>query len=1056
MIGFDTSQLAALALNPRQHARVLGAPGTGKSTVLVEAYARTRQLHGFDERDVLVLAPNRMVAGITRAALEKRVDRAIGGTPVRTFVSFAFALLAQVAAAEGTNTPRLLTGTVQDEVLQTVIESAIATRASGAAPTGRFSEEVLRSPMFRAEIREFWRVIDDCGLDLKTLPGELAEIHARRTRLVETELPADELIERWQEAVSIVTDLSLALAAGRPDELSSSALLRAAAADVSEGRVAAPRLLLVDDAQEVGEGELGLLAACAAAGSRIWAFGDPDTATSVFRGERTRITAGLVSELARRNPSLGTTESENTVTLRTVHRHGELLRGFTRELTARIGTAGTGEHRAAVSAETAGEERIDFVAATSAAEQIGIVAHRMRARRLGVDGTPAVDWNEMAVVCRSRTDVARVSRGLAGHQVPTSASAGGMVLREHQIVRDLIRLLQAALELQPMTAPEVLQLLSGPAGGIDPIAVRRLRGALLLQERREARDEEREPRSTDDVLLEAFRDPGVAPAIDSAGGRALRRLGRISAAGERVNAAGGTARETLWAIWDSTGLSARWQTAALEGRGARADEAHRSLDAVMELFFVLQRHEEQNSDQPVGELLTELLESSVAEDSLARRSARDSVTITTPQGMIGREFALVAIIGPEDGVWPNTRARGSLIGGVAFERWMRGAGAASPSYQDTIHDELRLFAQACSRATRELLVVAISDEEHHPSPFFRLGRAHQRDSLPSSRLTLRGVTATMRRRLTSDLNDTAALASLAVIAEAGAPGAHPNEWYGVLPPSTSAPLVELGGDKPVPVRPSQLETVERCPLDWVVSVLGGDRGELQASLGTLVHHAFETARDADVDELLRVIDEQWHKLDFDATWESERMRITTARMAAGLAEYLQDFESSDRELLGRETGFSIELGIAELRGTADRLELRRTETGGEITVLDLKTGATAPSKPQAELHPQLQAYQLGIIRAAFAIERDADLDGARSGGARLLFVHPDAAKDRGFIERVQQPLSAEAEEELVSRVLDAAETMAGNAFLARVEHHCSDRFQPGACRLHIIPAVSRA
>ena len=1098
MIQIDPSQRRVLALRRDRHARILGAPGSGKSTMLIEAYAAVLEQSDLSENDVLVLAPSRLSATGVRSGIEARTRRPLGGTPVRTPASLAYALLGQAAAIDGDPAPRLLTGTVQDEAIAAVIERRLGAPApdahasvSGAA-TAALAPEVLRSPAFRAELREFWRVIDDFDLDPAELLARLAGLSGVAAREALTDAPDEQLLGSWAAALQLIAEAAERLTAERPSESSASALLRAASRELRSGRARPPRLLLVDDAQELGEGQLALLAACAAAGSRVWAFGDPDTATATFHGERSRILTDLHGEFARRG-SPG--DAEQLVVLERVHRHCAELRAFVRGLTARVGASGVGGQRAAEAAsEDAGAETLTFTRVGSPSEQIGVIAYRLRRRRLGLDGpedapvrsvasssrgAAPLKWGAMAVICRSRAEAARVARGLAAHQVPTGIAAGGLVLREHRVVRDLIRLLQHALGLDPLDAAGVLTLLSGPLGGLDPVAVRRLRGALMLQERREAREEQREVRETEALVLHAFAHPGDHPAVDSRGGRALRRLGRIAAAGATDHAASGTPRETLWALWSTTGLSDEWQHEALNGRGARSEEAHRSLDAVMGLFFALQRHEEQASEQAIGQLLDELLENAVPEDSLAQRAQRDAVTVTTPQGAIGREFELVAVVGVQDGAWPNTRARGSLLGTIALERWLRGAEARDPSRRDTIHDELRLFAQACARARSELLVVAIGDEDHHPSPFFAFGRDHLRTGLPSSRLTLRGATSTMRRRLVADPGDAEALASLAALARAEAPGAHPEEWYGVMPASSSAPLHDLeASEQRVPVSPSQMERAETCPLDWVIGTLGGSASSVAMNLGTLVHHAFENAEGSDAEQLLDTVMQEWRKLEFDAEWEAERARGTAAAMAQGLAAYLREFASSDRELLGRETGFSIPLGRAELRGTADRLEGRRTEAGLEVSVLDLKTGARPPSGPETERHAQLQAYQLGVVMGAFAIAGGTESDGgsphddapyddapgedaafgapAVVGGARLLYVHPDATRGGGFVERAQQPLGDEAREVFVQRVSEIAEVMADRSFTARVEHHCSDPFSPGDCRIHIIPAVSHS
>jgi RecB family exonuclease len=251
-----------------------------------------------------------------------------------------------------------------------------------------------------------------------------------------------------------------------------------------------------------------------------------------------------------------------------------------------------------------------------------------------------------------------------------------------------------------------------------------------------------------------------------------------------------------------------------------------------------------------------------------------------------------------------------------------------------------------------------------------------------------------------------------------------------------------------------MERAEECPLDWVIGSLGGGASTVSMSLGTLVHHAFETAQGHDVQELLEKIESEWRKLPFDADWESERMRGTAAAMAAGLASYLREFDGSDRELVGRETGFSVPLGRAELRGKVDRVESRLGATGTEVTVVDLKTGAKPPSGPETQRHAQLQAYQLATALGAFT--DGIGPEGTVSGGARLLFVHPEATKGGGFVERAQAPLDDEARSEFAQRVAEIAEVMAASSFTARVEHHCSDAFSPGDCRIHIVPAVSRS
>lgn len=1072
MINFDTSQQQVLDLDPAKHARVLGAPGTGKTRLLVEAFAKHAETSQFSEGDLLVLAPNRLVAAELRTAIERRLGRAMGGTPVRTAPSLAFAFLQRRAALEGVVPPRLLTGTAHDEVIDTVLREVIASQSEQTLP---FPPEVLLSEAFRSELRELGRVLDDFAIE----PGDLA---ARVSREAMSAQVSASIFEQWSGALTLLEQVQQRLARDRSGEYTSSAMLRAACEVVrSEENLQLPSLVLVDDAGELGEGPLALLAALADRGASVWVFGDPDIATGAFHGERAKVLANLCTELNRRseqNYSSSSQKSEQVVVLNAVHRHGPLVRDLVRSLSDRVGTAGVGQQRlaeavadrASDTAETRSSavEQVRFATATTLAEQAGIVAHRLRSAHLGLGGATPTPWSQMAVICRSRGDVKRVSRLLSGHQVPSNIAAGGIVLREHQLVRELTRLLQHVLGIAPLGSNGVLEILGGAVGGLDPIAMRRLRGALRLQEVQTAYAEGRAAVSTDDLVFEAFALPGDRPIIDQRGARRLRRLATLTAAAQAVHQAGGTPREVLWELWQGTGLAEELQTQALDSRSARSEDAHQALDAVVGLFFTLQRHEEQDSDLPIAQVLEELLSSSVPQDTLAAQSQREVVTVTTPQGVIGREFDIVCVLGLQDGAWPNLRARGSLLGVNALERWLRGEDAVRASRRDTMHDELRLMVHSVARARREVLVIAVANEDLYPSPFFALGHHYRvAHEMPSSRLTLRGVVAEMRRRLVHDPNDVEARESLIVLAREGIPGAHPDEWYGVIEPSSETPLADIDHDPDatVNVSPSQMERAEACPLDWIISKLSGGDSDFRADIGTLLHSAFETAvPGASADELFDTVKQHWASLRFEATWQSQRAQVEAEQMAAAIAEYLRRFERSERTLLANEASFEVPVDFARIRGVADRIEAVPLDGGGvEISVVDLKTGKRTPSAKELEQHAQLQSYQLGVLRGAFSDASGEKIDVASVGSAKLLYVHPGAlsktqqARGERYLEIEQGGLDERREAEFEQRVRDIARVMAAGKFAAEVEHHCTNTYSSSrACSIHIIQSVSHS
>lgn len=1093
MLTFDSAQRAVLGLNPRAHARVVGAPGTGKSTLIVAAFAQFAGKIQGDEADVMVLATNRTTAARLRAQIEREVDGAMSGAVVRTPTSLAFALVSRERAAEGLPQPRLITGAAHDEAIARAIatittpsQSVHSFRSAGSKPL--FTTEVFESERFRTELREFARVLDDGDLDPGHLAAQLGNLLTAESRVAD-QLPDPSLIERWLIALEVCETSAAILAAERPHELTASGYLRAAAQNLREhlpGSVHVPKLILVDDAQNLGEGDLALLAGCAAHGSSIWVFGDPDTAVGAFRGERTLVLSRLSAELERRGAPQQ--QREQSVVLTTVYRHGAHIRSLIQTLSGRVGARMLGEQRAALSAQHALEEgvpgvsgapgaptdssslsgvsaaqadeqvTVEFARAASPMQQVGALAYRLKAWQLGLLGEPPIDWSEMAVVCRSREEVKKLARALAERNIPTTIAAGGVVFKEQPLVRDLVRLVQDACEVEPLDARTVLEILTGPLGGIDVVTIRRLRHALLIEERRIAREHNHEPRAIDERILEGIQLPGDRPIIDSRGGRAVRRLGLMLAAGRKVAAAGGTLRESLWAIWQASGLATQLQDEALDSTGSRSEAAHRALDAVVALFFKIQRHEEQSSEQAVDELLTEVLTSGLAEDTLAQNSHRPEVTVTTAEGALGTEYEKVVVVGPQDGTWPNLRTQGALLGVATLERWLMGAEPRGPERRETLHDELRLFVLACSRARQELVVVSVHDEHHHPGPFFALGSKFERETpLPSANLTLRGAVAQMRRRLTAQPKDQVALATLAELSQQGIRGAHPNEWYGVLEPSSVEPLVNLERDEEarVDTSPSQLERAEECALSWVLNHLGATTSSAVSELGTLVHGALEQVPDGDVDALEQVLVNEWHKLRFDAQWESERSFEIARSMIRGLSDYLRVCEDERVTLAGQEAKFAVDIGRARLAGTVDRIELR-TNSDGEHTaiIVDLKSSSNKPSAHATENHRQLQAYQLGMILGAFDSLFATLQTAPANGGARLLFVHPKATGVHSFTVANQQPLDPAHQSEIVERISQIAHTMAGATFTAQVEHHCNKDFSFGACSLHIIPAVS--
>ncbi|MBX6358234.1 MAG: UvrD-helicase domain-containing protein, partial [Micromonosporaceae bacterium] len=151
---------------------VLGAPGTGKTTTLVEAVA-ARVASGVDPERILVLAFGRRPAAALRGRIEARIagdiSSAVREPLVRTFHAYAFGLLRRAAAQRGEPPPRLLTGPEQDLVIRELLDAP-----DGADRVGWPAQlrPALRTRAFAGQLRDLLLRAAERGVRA----GELAEL----------------------------------------------------------------------------------------------------------------------------------------------------------------------------------------------------------------------------------------------------------------------------------------------------------------------------------------------------------------------------------------------------------------------------------------------------------------------------------------------------------------------------------------------------------------------------------------------------------------------------------------------------------------------------------------------------------------------------------------------------------------------------------------------------------------------------------------------------------------------------------------------------------------
>ncbi|TFD67017.1 ATP-dependent DNA helicase [Cryobacterium sp. Hb1] len=1051
----DSAQTAVLDLPDGVSAAVIGAPGSGKTTTLVELVADRVLNRGYSPSEVLVLVPTRAGATELRDRLALRLGVPTNGPLARSANSVAFQIVRSAVAQAGGPTPTLLTGGEQDQIIAELLQGHIDDETGPAWPT-TLGPDVRRLRGFRTELRDLMMRAVEYGVS----PGQLERFALGRAE--------------WAAAAEFIRGYEEAKDQARPGQYDSTELARYAAAVVAGaqagpagvatlGSLADLRLIVLDDAQEVTQATITLLAQFQTRGVAIIAVGDPDISTGSFHGAHPDALGRLGSYLSE-GRAVPEGRVAAPIVLQTVYRHGANIRRVVAQVTGRIGAAAAGTQRAAAGHDSteASDRSVQTVVATSPADQLAVIARLLRERHV-IDAMP---WSRMAVIVRTGSLVPSISKGLAALEVPTQISTASTALRDEYAVRAFILALEVTLGRKPLDPEAAIQLLRGPLGGLDPITLRRLRAALRQHE---LATDTPTPRSADELLVVALQTPDLLATIDNRTARRAAGCGASLRDAKIEYEAGATIEELLWGLWQRSGLDREWKEQST-GTGIVADEANHNLDAVVALFSAAQRYVERTPSAPPVLFLEHLVDTDVPEDTLAPRALGAAVTVSTPSGTIGRDFDIVVVAGVQANVWPDLRIRGSLLGAgdlavVATGQGGTGNDAAGTDARTAVlHDELRMFAQAVSRATTELLVTAVSNEENEPSVFLRLlpdpEPERAVDDFARYPLSLRGLAGRMRRDLTRAIRSPAridsetaaraadAAATLSRLASENVPGAAPDQWYGLTDPSTVRPLNDSAtGDDPVRVSPSRMAAFETCPLHWLIGQVGGGSSNTAANLGTIIHKVMEDCVDRRPEALWQGVESRWNELDFDADWQSRVQKVAARALTDRLASYLLDFENGGGELLSAEGTFQLEVSGAVLSGTIDRVE---RQADGRAVIVDLKTGkGDATSDVGVAEHPQLGAYQLAFQEGVIeGVSGDMAL-----AGARLVIISSGTVK-QNYRNPTQPTFTPEQVDAFRTRVSDDAAGMGGSTFIAEITAHCLDPRSHGSCRIHIIKQVS--
>jgi superfamily I DNA/RNA helicase/RecB family exonuclease len=1019
---WEAEARAALAPDLRGLMRVLGGPGTGKSSLLVDA-AVTQIGLGVDPESVLLLSGSGRIgmrerSRLTTALLRSGPRVAVREPLVRTVHSYAYAVLRRAAERAGDAPPRLVTSAEQDAIIRELLAGDLEDGPRAATAWPADLRPALRTAGFATELRNLLARCAERGVD----PQELERL-GRRCRRPEW-TAAGQFARQYEQVMLLRAAVGTAAPQATTPALGAAELvgtaLEAFAVDpeLLAAERARVRVLLIDDAQQLDPQAASLARVLAAGTDLTLVAGDPNQAVFGFRGGEA---SGLLDD------------DSPSVTLTVSHRCAPAVAHAVSGVARRLPGSNAGRH---IDGTGADDGWVAARLAASAHAESAMIADALRRAHL-IDGIP---WSQMAVIVRSVPRVgARLPRALAAAGVPVAAPASSGPLSGEPAARALLTVLAATADR--LTGEQALALLTGPIGRVDPVSLRQLRRIL------QRANPDRPPGDVGGLLVEALQ--ADAPYA-GAWSRPLQRVRAVLTAAARCDRDGQDPRYTLWAAWHRSGLQRRWLSASERGGPAGA-QATKDLDAVTALFDITDHYVSRTPGASLRGLVEHVAALQVPSANPDPVSELEQVRVLSAHAALGHEWDFVVIAGLQEGLWPNTVPRGGVLGTQRLLDVLDGVTEDASVRAPLLAEERRLLVAAMGRARRRLLVTAVDSDTGGaglgaalPSAFFyEIARCADGDGDPVAAQPvsaprvlsaaalvgrLRGVVCAPDGAVDDIVRDCAAT-QLARLANAGVPGADPAGWHGLIPVSTTEPL--RGAGDLVTLTPSTLQALNDCPLRWLAERHGGTDGrDLRSTIGTLLHALIAEPGKSE-SELLTALERAWEHLPFDARWHAAN---ELARHRAMVEAFVEWRAQSRGELT--EVGIEVDVdgtlgtprddgGGIRLRGRVDRLE---RDGAGRLVIVDVKTGKTPVSKDDAQQHAQLAVYQLAVAEGLIPA-------GDEPGGARLVYVGKPGAT--GATVREQDPLTTAARDEWRDLVRVAADATAGPQFIARRNDGCA-------------------